>query len=72
MHPSIQHQLASARIADLHRQAERGRMARAARSARRCQQAPRQYSAGRRPSFLSARRVIAVLAPWPAARRPAI
>jgi hypothetical protein len=53
MHPTIQHQLASARIADLHRQAERGRMARAARSARRCQQAPRQYSAGRRPSFLS-------------------
>ena len=72
MHPIIERDVMHARVADLHRQAERGRMARAARSARRCQQAPRQYSAGRRPSFLAARRVIAVLAAWPAARRPAI
>ncbi len=72
MHPTIQYQLVSARIADLHRWAERGRTAQAARSARHRQQAPRQCAAGRRPSTLITRRVIAVLAAWPIARRPAV
>ena len=56
MYPIIQHQLVSARIADLHRQAERGRMAQAARSVRQRPQAARW-------------RAIAVLA---RARRPAV
>jgi hypothetical protein len=72
MHPTIQRQLINARIADLYRQAERGRIARAARSARHRQQAPHQYPADRPPGFPNARRVIAVLTAWPAARRPAI
>jgi hypothetical protein len=56
MYPIIQHQLVSARIADLHRQAERGRMAQAARSVRQRPQAARW-------------RAIAVLARRPSARR---
>jgi hypothetical protein len=72
MHPTIQHQLASARIADLRRQAERARMAQAVRSASHRQQAARRCAAGRRPGTVITRRVIAVLAAWPTARRPAV
>ena len=34
MHPSIQHEIAKARVADMHRQAERDRIAQAAHRAR--------------------------------------
>jgi hypothetical protein len=58
MHPVIHGELARARIADLHRQAERDGMARAARSAR---GSHRHFMLGY-PAAVLARRVLAVMA----------
>lgn len=59
MHPIIHDELARARIADLHRQAERDRMAQAARSARKTHD--RHFMPGHLAAVL-ARRVLAVVA----------
>jgi hypothetical protein len=69
MHPIMGYEANKARIADLHRQAERDRMARAARKDRNTLQAP-----GHRAAAL-ARRVLAVLgrlrpSPAPPAQAP--
>ena len=70
MHPIMGYQVTNARIADLHRQAERDRMARAARKDGNTLQAP-----GHRAAAL-ARRVLAVLgrrlrpSPAPPAQAP--
>jgi hypothetical protein len=59
MHPTIQYQLAQARIADLRHQAERDALA---RSARRSRRPHRRQAAGPVPRLVaSARRVLAVL-----------
>ncbi len=58
MHPIIVNEVAKARIADWHRQAERDRMARAARLARR--KHDRHFAPGHLATVL-ARRVLAVL-----------
>lgn len=59
MHPIIHGELAKARIAELHRQAERDRMARAARPARKTHD--RHFAPGQLVAVLT-RRVLAVLA----------
>jgi hypothetical protein len=59
MHPIIHGELAKARIADLHRQAERDRMARAARFARRTHD--RHFMPGHLAAVLACR-VLAVVA----------
>jgi hypothetical protein len=59
MHPSIQGEVAKGRIADLHRQAERDRTARATRPARKTH--ARHFAPGQLATVL-ARRVLAVLA----------
>jgi hypothetical protein len=59
MHPAIQNDLAQARIADWHRQADRHRMARTARLARKAHR--RHFVPGHLAAVL-ARRVLAVLA----------
>jgi hypothetical protein len=59
MYPTLQHDLAKARVADLHRQAERDRIARTARRARKA------HDSHVVPSDLAtsfARRVLAALA----------
>jgi len=66
MHPTIQHQITRARIADLHRQAERGRVAQAASRARRTRRGNRGQR-GPVHTFL-ARRLLTLLA---ARSRPA-
>jgi hypothetical protein len=58
MHPIIANEVAKARIADWHRQAERDRMARAARLARR--EHDRRFAPGQLATVF-ARRVLAVL-----------
>jgi hypothetical protein len=59
MHPTIHGEVARARIADLHRQAERDRMARATRLARKTHE--RHFVPGHLATVL-ARRALAVLA----------
>jgi hypothetical protein len=71
MHPTIRYHLAKARIADLHQQAERDRMARAARLAR--TDRTRLLMPAHRAMAL-ARRALAVLgarSPQPASTSPA-
>jgi hypothetical protein len=59
MHPTVSYELMQARIADLHRQAQRDALARAARRARR---PPRQQSGLYGPSLPAIRRwVLTVL-----------
>jgi hypothetical protein len=60
MHPAIYHDLVQARIADLHRQAQRDALARAASRSRRAQ---RRHGAHRVPGLrvVVAGRVLAVL-----------
>jgi hypothetical protein len=59
MHPAIHHQLAQARIADLHRQAQHDALARAASRARRARTPQRRPVRGL-PAVM-ARRVLTVL-----------
>lgn len=56
MHPYLQHQLADARIADMHRDAERARITSAARRARRAEPRPAAQPAARRGSIFTPRR----------------
>jgi hypothetical protein len=67
MHPTISYELAKARIADLHRQAERDRIAHAARRARRTQS---RHNRPAHPASVLARRMLALLAPRPAPSQP--
>jgi hypothetical protein len=60
MHPAIQHDLAQARIADLHRQAQRDALVRAASQARHAR-AQRRHPVRGLPAAM-ARRVLAPLA----------
>ena len=67
MHPTIQRQLVNARTADLHRQAEHDRLARAVRQVRQ-QQEHRRCPAGDRPASVFARRLYALLPARPVTR----
>ena len=60
MHPAIHCDLAQARIADLHRQAQRDARARAASRARRARTPQRRHPVRGLPAVM-ARRVLAVL-----------
>jgi hypothetical protein len=71
MHPIIQHQLMNARIADLHRQADHDRLARAATKARRLRHEEGRRLVGGRPATVLARCLHAVLPARPIARPPA-
>jgi hypothetical protein len=62
MHPTIHHEIAKARIADWHRQAQRDTLALAARQARRARRDRSSYPAPVRP-IVAARRVLALLRP---------
>jgi hypothetical protein len=62
MHPTIHHEIAKARIADWHRQAQRDALALAARQARRAREDQSRSSALAR-QVAAARRVIALLRP---------
>jgi hypothetical protein len=69
MYPSIQHDLMKTRVADLHRQAERDRVARAVSRTRRAQIHERRRSVRGHPATVLARRALtwlAALSPWPA------
>lgn len=62
MHPTIHHEIAKARIADWHRQAQRDTLALAARQARRARSDQSRYPAPAR-RVAAARRVLALLRP---------
>jgi hypothetical protein len=65
MHPEFHRQLAQARIADLHRQAERDALVRATRRARRARRyEPEHPARAFRP--VAIRRVLAILGSWSA------
>ena len=59
MHPTISNELAKARLADLHRQADRDRLAYAARRARRARPPQSRRALPALPAF--GRRVLAML-----------
>ena len=56
MHPIIQRDLMRIRVADLHREAERGRLAQAASRARRARNEHRRHSALSHPVTMLVRR----------------
>lgn len=60
MHPAISHQLAQARVADLHRQAQRDALARTAARARRTR-APRRSQPLRRLPTAAAHRMLTAM-----------
>jgi hypothetical protein len=60
MYPTIHHQIAQARIADLHHQAQRDALGRAARRARRAQRHQPGHPGPTLPA-LAARRVLTLL-----------
>jgi hypothetical protein len=60
MYPTIHYQIAQARIADLHHQAQRDALARAARRARRAQTHQARHSVPALPA-LAARRLLTAL-----------